>query len=530
MRTASLSTCIVASVVLVACGPAPVELPPRGELNGQPFADAGINTTGRVRSPITLDGRGSFDPDGQIVAYRWSVVMSPLPTPDVLADASAPVATLTPDEVGTYMVLLEVEDDRGGTATSTVTLTVTPPVVTVDAGVSGTTPWMRPARLAGTLSVEPGFTVTPEWRILGRPAGSTATLTDATTLTPSFFPDVAGTYTCALVGRTEFGPAGDIIEDTVAIEAIPQWQPLSSYNSLITYSRSLDLFVILETNPAAVVLHDPATGTRRSIAVPEFAYPAMALELSGRRVAIAAFSDVAIVDLVTGTVEVIPQDYPPLRDLIAFDGAQRLHTPSLYSGDPLLTLDLTTRAVTTTTGFGQTQGQRDVILVHPSGSPMYVLDASGRALGRYDISASPVLERQLAYTGPYDLRRPLSITEDGTSLITGSGTVFHASAAAALDMTVRGQLSTTAEASAHSSVTHEIATLSDVLNVQQTLIGTRFTLSSDTTFLPRLSVPVPPHEGSFVVAKLVAYRADGGAIYIVVYGGGGVVFHTATPP
>lgn len=102
MRAAPRRASALAGLTLVAaCGPAEVELPARGIGNARPFADAGTGSTHRVRTPITLDGRGSFDPDGQIVAYRWSVVMSPLPTPDALADANAPVATLVPEEVGT---------------------------------------------------------------------------------------------------------------------------------------------------------------------------------------------------------------------------------------------------------------------------------------------------------------------------------------------------------------------------------------------------------------------------------------------
>ena len=62
-----------------------------------------------IGTTITLDGSGSFDPEGDSLIYRWSV------DPDILAlsDSSAQQTTATPIETGTYVFRLVVEDSQG---------------------------------------------------------------------------------------------------------------------------------------------------------------------------------------------------------------------------------------------------------------------------------------------------------------------------------------------------------------------------------------------------------------------------------
>ena len=95
--------------------------------NLPPTADAGPDRTVRPRRLVRLDGRGSSDPDGQIVSYRWRQIsgravrifrshravgyfLSPRP-----ADPLSP-------EVLEFE--LEVTDDQGSMATDRVVITV----------------------------------------------------------------------------------------------------------------------------------------------------------------------------------------------------------------------------------------------------------------------------------------------------------------------------------------------------------------------------------------------------------------------
>ncbi|MDN7023863.1 PKD domain-containing protein [Methanoculleus sp. FWC-SCC1] len=90
--------------------------------NDPPVADAGEDRTasdadGDGVESITLDGSGSYDPDGSIAAWQWTEGEV------LLGDGE----TLTGDyTVGTHTVILQVTDTDGASATDTVTVTVEP--------------------------------------------------------------------------------------------------------------------------------------------------------------------------------------------------------------------------------------------------------------------------------------------------------------------------------------------------------------------------------------------------------------------
>lgn len=91
--------------------------------NQAPTANAGPDQTinlaaGQTSASVTLNGSGSSDPDGTVVAYNWSG--SPAP-----ANVSMPLLNLT---AGTYTFTLVVSDDDGATsAPDSVTVTVNAP-------------------------------------------------------------------------------------------------------------------------------------------------------------------------------------------------------------------------------------------------------------------------------------------------------------------------------------------------------------------------------------------------------------------
>jgi peptidoglycan-associated lipoprotein len=72
-------------------------------------------------STISAD---ASDPDGDSLAYRWSV-----PT-GTIADPSVPKTTWTaPNQIGTVPATVTVDDGKGGTATDTVNILVIQPAV-----------------------------------------------------------------------------------------------------------------------------------------------------------------------------------------------------------------------------------------------------------------------------------------------------------------------------------------------------------------------------------------------------------------
>ncbi|HMG20575.1 MAG TPA: S8 family serine peptidase, partial [Kofleriaceae bacterium] len=78
-----------------------------GGINREPLASAGPDALVAPGTPVTLDGSGSTDPDGNPLSFTWIQTGGP----DVaLADPSAAVTEFTPTEPGIYRFQLDVSD------------------------------------------------------------------------------------------------------------------------------------------------------------------------------------------------------------------------------------------------------------------------------------------------------------------------------------------------------------------------------------------------------------------------------------
>ncbi|MBF0385672.1 MAG: LamG domain-containing protein [Candidatus Omnitrophica bacterium] len=90
--------------------------PPVGEL---PIADAGRDIVAAANTTVTLDGRRSYDPDGNIVYYSWKRM------PDsVIVCSSSTIPTCSTKSLGRAeeVIELKVYDNNGNTATDTMTI------------------------------------------------------------------------------------------------------------------------------------------------------------------------------------------------------------------------------------------------------------------------------------------------------------------------------------------------------------------------------------------------------------------------
>ncbi len=80
--------------------------------NRAPVADAGADLTVNAGEIATLDGSGSFDPDGDALTYHWSLLAAPGIDAPIAGDDRTGIATFTPDVSGLWVVALVVDDGR----------------------------------------------------------------------------------------------------------------------------------------------------------------------------------------------------------------------------------------------------------------------------------------------------------------------------------------------------------------------------------------------------------------------------------
>ncbi|MEO6315095.1 MAG: REJ domain-containing protein [Chitinophagaceae bacterium] len=101
-----------------------VTVNPAGPAGNQaPVSSAGSNSTITLpNSTATLDGSGSYDPDGRIDTWYWSKVSGP--SVFYIGDPGSTVTTANNMVAGVYVFSLQVKDNNGSTSVATKTVTV----------------------------------------------------------------------------------------------------------------------------------------------------------------------------------------------------------------------------------------------------------------------------------------------------------------------------------------------------------------------------------------------------------------------
>ena len=187
--------------------------------NQPPVANAGQDQSVRAGDLVSLNGSGSFDdntPTGSLL-YSWNITSAPVSSTATLSGANTATPSFTADKLGTYVVELVVTDGGGLSDADDVMISSDNLPPTAHAGMDQLVIVNMPVFLDGSGSSDPeDDPLTFSWLLDSVPTGSTASLSNATTATPFFTPDLLGVYQATLTVSDFIGPG---TPDSVQITA-----------------------------------------------------------------------------------------------------------------------------------------------------------------------------------------------------------------------------------------------------------------------------------------------------------------------
>jgi hypothetical protein len=187
--------------------------------NVPPIAVAGTDRTVSLGTLVMGNGSGSYDPNGTSITYSWRFQNQPPKSQAVLLNPTSATPSFTPDVEGRYRLALTVSDGSLTSSPDRVDITVTTGNIApvADAGLDQQVSTGQLVTLTGAGSRDANNDpLTYSWRFQSKPVGSTATLAEANTSSPTFTPDFAGFYVIALT--VSDGQVNSAI-DTIVIEA-----------------------------------------------------------------------------------------------------------------------------------------------------------------------------------------------------------------------------------------------------------------------------------------------------------------------
>ncbi|WP_208353046.1 PKD domain-containing protein [Pseudaestuariivita rosea] len=171
-----------------------------------------------VGQVATLDGTGSFDPDGNALSYSWTIVSAPAGSTATIPDPFGPTASFTPDLRGAYSFGLVVSDFELSSDQAVVSLSVPnrAPVVlisgpdTLEAGVE--------TLIDATGSTDPdGDVLSFVFEVTSAPTGADFTFAEVAAGQYGFVSQDAGDYTIEVTVSDGI----DTVTEVLALSVVP---------------------------------------------------------------------------------------------------------------------------------------------------------------------------------------------------------------------------------------------------------------------------------------------------------------------
>jgi len=186
-----------------------------------PVAMAGPDIEAFCGDVVKLNGTGSFDPDGEVMAWQWNA-STVNPATVLLQNATLPEASfMAPEVTGIYSFIFKVRDDLGVWGLNdTINVTVVRPPNVPPVAVAGADFATRPSEIvsldASASYDEDGTIVGWLWRCTSHP---TLFITGHDTIEAWFTPTIEGTYVFTLSVLDDRGEWS--AEDSVNITVLP---------------------------------------------------------------------------------------------------------------------------------------------------------------------------------------------------------------------------------------------------------------------------------------------------------------------
>jgi PKD domain/REJ domain len=225
-------------------------------------------TAGRGQT-VTLNGSGSYDPDGTALTYQWTLISKPGGSSAMLTDATMANSTFVADVLGAYVASLIVRDasgDRSEPRVVAVQVNDGAPVAVFAQPMAGLV--NNNLALDGSGSTDPeGQPLTFDWRFISTPAGALAGfLNQKPNGTAEMIADLAGSYVVELTVRDTSNNASRVTR-TVTINGVTTLAVVAGDGQLAFPLKPLSTALVIEARagttpvPNVEILWRAANGT-----------------------------------------------------------------------------------------------------------------------------------------------------------------------------------------------------------------------------------------------------------------------------
>src|SRR3990172_10875515 len=130
MRKLSLIGVLLSCLLILGCGSGGGDnnqTTDTEQINAKPVAIIKGNINAKPGQLVEISGSDSYDPDGDLLTYKWSLLSIPNGSKASLASTNTPNISITPDTDGLYSIQLIVNDGTVDSNPTTIEIIVSTP-------------------------------------------------------------------------------------------------------------------------------------------------------------------------------------------------------------------------------------------------------------------------------------------------------------------------------------------------------------------------------------------------------------------